>query len=187
MRAKPLKGLGLEGMNQSILIIPIFRAALGHPPVSSVHCQMRPPLLCLHLSNSVYTTLVHESWLWYSMHSMLANCAGVLQVDPSMTFDQVGGLGHYISLLKEMIFLPLIYPELYEKFNVTPPRGVLFYGPPGDNHSCHFVALHRNIGSVSLELAFWIHVLQTSLYKARGSRLRTWVLVMRKGQRDMGW
>jgi hypothetical protein len=30
-----------------------------------------------------------------------------------------------------MIFLPLIYPELFDRFGVTPPRGVLFYGPPG--------------------------------------------------------
>jgi ATP-dependent 26S proteasome regulatory subunit len=30
-----------------------------------------------------------------------------------------------------MIFLPLLYPELFEKFGVNPPRGVLFHGPPG--------------------------------------------------------
>ena len=49
-----------------------------------------------------------------------------------MTFDQVGGLDGYIDKLKEMIFLPLVYPELFERFNVAPPRGVLLYGPPGD-------------------------------------------------------
>ncbi len=31
-----------------------------------------------------------------------------------------------------MIFLPLVYPELFERFHITPPRGVLFYGPPGE-------------------------------------------------------
>jgi ATP-dependent 26S proteasome regulatory subunit len=30
-----------------------------------------------------------------------------------------------------MIFLPLIYPELFDRFGLQPPRGVLFYGPPG--------------------------------------------------------
>ena len=54
-----------------------------------------------------------------------------LQVDPSVTFDQVGGLDHYIRALKEMVFLPLVYPELFQRFHLTPPRGVLFYGPPG--------------------------------------------------------
>lgn len=37
-----------------------------------------------------------------------------VQVDPTMTFDQVGGLDGYIDKLKEMIFLPLVYPELFE-------------------------------------------------------------------------
>ncbi|GAB4822033.1 hypothetical protein N2152v2_009079 [Parachlorella kessleri] len=55
-----------------------------------------------------------------------------LQVDPSVSFDAVGGLDHYIRALKEMIFLPLVYPELFERFHITPPRGVLFYGPPGE-------------------------------------------------------
>lgn len=45
--------------------------------------------------------------------------------------SQVGGLNQYLSALKEMIFLPLLYPELFEKFGVNPPRGVLFHGPPG--------------------------------------------------------
>lgn len=48
-----------------------------------------------------------------------------------MSFDQVGGLDHYIKALKEMVFLPLVYPELFERFHLSPPRGVLFYGPPG--------------------------------------------------------
>ncbi|GLI60628.1 hypothetical protein VaNZ11_002825 [Volvox africanus] len=52
-------------------------------------------------------------------------------VDPSVGFDQVGGLDSYIEALKEMVFLPLVYPELFTRFNVQPPRGVLFYGPPG--------------------------------------------------------
>jgi SpoVK/Ycf46/Vps4 family AAA+-type ATPase len=30
-----------------------------------------------------------------------------------------------------MTLLPLLYPEVFQRFNVTPPRGVLFHGPPG--------------------------------------------------------
>lgn len=54
-----------------------------------------------------------------------------MQVDESVSFDQIGGLDHYIKALKEMVFLPLVYPELFERFHINPPRGVLFYGPPG--------------------------------------------------------
>ncbi len=53
------------------------------------------------------------------------------QVDTSLTFDQIGGLDGHVDKLKEMIFLPLTYPELFERFHITPPRGMLFYGPPG--------------------------------------------------------
>ena len=52
-------------------------------------------------------------------------------MDASITFDQVGGLDSYIAQLQEMIFLPLVYPELFERFHISPPRGVLFHGPPG--------------------------------------------------------
>jgi SpoVK/Ycf46/Vps4 family AAA+-type ATPase len=30
-----------------------------------------------------------------------------------------------------MILLPMLYPEIFQKFNITPPKGVLFFGPPG--------------------------------------------------------
>lgn len=36
-----------------------------------------------------------------------------------------------IHSLKEMTLLPLLYPEVFQRFNLTPPRGVLFHGPPG--------------------------------------------------------
>lgn len=54
-----------------------------------------------------------------------------LGVDSKVTFDSVGGLGSHIQQLKEMVSLPLLYPEVFERFNITPPRGVLFHGPPG--------------------------------------------------------
>lgn len=57
-------------------------------------------------------------------------------VDASISFADVGGLDHYVRALKEMVFLPLVYPELFERFSIAPPRGVLFYGPPGAFGGC---------------------------------------------------
>ena len=70
-----------------------------------------------------------------------------LGTNQSVTFDEVGGLDDrspFISLsqmfpdrlvdinsLKEMTLLPLLYPEVFQRFSLTPPRGVLFHGPPG--------------------------------------------------------
>lgn len=50
------------------------------------------------------------------------------------TFAQVGGLGDHIRLLKELVIFPLLYSQVYNKFKVKPPRGVLFHGPPGKNY-----------------------------------------------------
>lgn len=54
-----------------------------------------------------------------------------LGIESKVSFDSVGGLGSHIQQLKEMVSLPLLYPEVFERFNITPPRGVLFHGPPG--------------------------------------------------------
>jgi len=46
-------------------------------------------------------------------------------------FDSIGGLSKHIRSLKEMIVFPLLYPEIFVRFKIAPPRGVLFHGPPG--------------------------------------------------------
>ncbi len=37
-------------------------------------------------------------------------------------FDSVGGLSHHIQSLKEMVVFPLLYPEVFQKFKIQPPR-----------------------------------------------------------------
>jgi DNA polymerase III delta prime subunit len=36
-----------------------------------------------------------------------------------------------VQKLQEMILLPMLYPEEFNKFKIQPPRGVIFHGPPG--------------------------------------------------------
>ena len=48
-----------------------------------------------------------------------------------VTYDDVGGLGDTVDQLREMVELPLRYPELFQRLGVDPPRGVLLHGPPG--------------------------------------------------------
>ncbi|XP_072323033.1 ATPase family AAA domain-containing protein 2-like isoform X4 [Scyliorhinus torazame] len=54
-----------------------------------------------------------------------------MQIDTSVRFDSVGGLSSHIAALKEMVVFPLLYPEVFERFKIQPPRGCLFCGPPG--------------------------------------------------------
>jgi SpoVK/Ycf46/Vps4 family AAA+-type ATPase len=30
-----------------------------------------------------------------------------------------------------MVVFPMLYREVFEKFHIQPPKGVLFHGPPG--------------------------------------------------------
>nr|CAG4714024.1 unnamed protein product [Naegleria fowleri] len=62
-------------------------------------------------------------------------------------FDMVGGLNKHITALKEMVVLPLLYPEMFSKFDITPPRGVIFYGPPGTGKTLVARALASTCGT----------------------------------------
>jgi len=48
-----------------------------------------------------------------------------------VNYDDVGGMGDTIRQLREMVELPLRYPELFTRLGVNPPKGVLLHGPPG--------------------------------------------------------
>jgi transitional endoplasmic reticulum ATPase len=49
----------------------------------------------------------------------------------NVSWDDVGGLADVKRELKELVQYPVEHPELFEKFGMDPPKGVLFYGPPG--------------------------------------------------------
>lgn len=48
-----------------------------------------------------------------------------------VTYEDIGGLKKEIGRIREMIELPLKYPEVFERLGIDPPKGVLLYGPPG--------------------------------------------------------
>ena len=48
-----------------------------------------------------------------------------------VTYEDVGGLSKEIGRIREMIELPLKYPEIFERLGINAPKGVLLHGPPG--------------------------------------------------------
>ena len=48
-----------------------------------------------------------------------------------VSFADVGGLERQIDLVRELVQLPLQYPQVYRQLGISAPRGILFYGPPG--------------------------------------------------------
>lgn len=48
-----------------------------------------------------------------------------------VTYEDIGGLSAQIRKVREMIELPLRFPQIFERLGIQPPRGVLLYGSPG--------------------------------------------------------
>jgi transitional endoplasmic reticulum ATPase len=49
----------------------------------------------------------------------------------AVSYEDVGGLKPQLHRIREMIELPLRYPELFERLGIDAPKGVLLHGPPG--------------------------------------------------------
>ncbi|KAK3830173.1 MAG: P-loop containing nucleoside triphosphate hydrolase protein [Linnemannia elongata] len=79
-----------------------------------------------------------------------------LAVGKSVDFSKVGGLDHHVKSLKEMVILPLLYPEVYSRFQMMPPRGVLFHGPPGTGKTLLARALASSCSTETQKVAFFM-------------------------------
>ncbi len=49
----------------------------------------------------------------------------------TLAYEDIGGLKSQLLRIREMIELPLRYPEVFERLGIEAPKGVLLYGPPG--------------------------------------------------------
>jgi transitional endoplasmic reticulum ATPase len=49
----------------------------------------------------------------------------------TVTYEDVGGLDDELEQVREMVELPMRYPELFQRLYIDPPRGLLLHGPPG--------------------------------------------------------
>jgi len=54
-----------------------------------------------------------------------------MEAVPEIPWEKVGGQDDAIRLIRETIEQPLLYPELFVKYDKKPIKGLLLYGPPG--------------------------------------------------------
>ncbi|MPY77958.1 MAG: proteasome ATPase [Actinophytocola sp.] len=55
----------------------------------------------------------------------------VLEEVPDVRYEDIGGLFRQIEQIRDAVELPFLHADLYRKYQLRPPKGVLLYGPPG--------------------------------------------------------
>ena len=56
----------------------------------------------------------------------------VLEETPDVTFADIGGLESELERIRDAVQLPYRHRDLFARYGLTPPKGVLLYGPPGN-------------------------------------------------------
>lgn len=107
-----------------------------------------------------------------------------LQVDESVSFDDIGGLSEYVDALKEMVFFPLLYPDFFESYHITPPRGVLLCGPPGTGKTLIARALACAASKAGQKVSFYMRKGADVLSKWVGEAERQLKLLFEEAQRN---
>ncbi len=65
------------------------------------------------------------------LHDVPYQTAELGKEETLIHYEDIGGLSREISLIREMIEIPLRYPQIFERLGIDPPKGVLLFGPPG--------------------------------------------------------
>lgn len=64
---------------------------------------------------------------------------------PEVPWEAVGGQEEAIKLIRETIEWPLLHPEVFERYDKKPIKGILMYGPPGCGKTLLGKAVAHNV------------------------------------------
>ncbi|CAO1623097.1 unnamed protein product [Sympodiomycopsis kandeliae] len=91
------------------------------------------------------------------------------QSNPKLT---LGGMEEEMKQMRELVFLPLMRPDLFEQHNLQPPRGVLLHGPPGTGKTSLSLAVASSFLTPSQIFTISGPELSSSYHGRTESRLR---------------
>ena len=74
-----------------------------------------------------------------------------VKLKPETSFAQIGGLAEAKVIIRSFV-TALTDPELYKKWGIRPPKGILIYGPPGTGKSLLARALATDAGAIFYHL-----------------------------------
>ena len=69
-----------------------------------------------------------------------------------VSYEDIGGLDREVALVREMVELPLKFPQIFGLLGIDPPKGVLLTGPPGTGKTLIARAVSSEVR------AYFIHV-----------------------------
>jgi proteasome-associated ATPase len=55
----------------------------------------------------------------------------ILEEVPDISYEDIGGLEDQIEEIKDAVELPYLHGDLFREHELSPPKGILLYGPPG--------------------------------------------------------
>ncbi len=70
----------------------------------------------------------------------------VLEEVPDVTYDDIGGMAVQITQIRDAVELPCRHRDLYRRYGLEPPKGVLLYGPPGCGKTMIAKAVANSLG-----------------------------------------
>lgn len=93
--------------------------------------QIQVPLLGTRAANFKVVTTTPAGPVLINPETRLKFGPSEKEMVKTLSYEEIGGLKRELHRIREIIELPLRFPEVFERLGIDAPKGVLLFGPPG--------------------------------------------------------